>query len=223
MDLSPSLVQSIQEIASCYPEVKKVALFGSRARGDNQPNSDIDLAVWADTTFPKKSYFCSDIDDLNTLLKIDLVFIDNDIEPLFLENIQKEGVVLVDTVKTKAENLRSAVLRLQESIAEYQITHSTSVRDGAIQRFEFCCELAWKALKEYLIEEGFLAPNTPRAVLKESFAAGILDNEQGWLNLLNDRNITSHMYNEKKADDIYTSIVAVYYPLLRQLADKLNQ
>ena len=57
MDLSPSLVQSIRGIASRYPEVKKVALFGSRARGDNQPNSDIDLAVWADTTFPKKSYF----------------------------------------------------------------------------------------------------------------------------------------------------------------------
>ena len=45
--------------------------------------------------------------------------------------------------QTKADNYKKAVNRLEESIKEYDETHSDSVRDGAIQRFEFCIELAW--------------------------------------------------------------------------------
>ncbi len=222
-NLSAELIKEIQEIAAKYPTVQKVVLFGSRARGDNRPNSDIDLAVWTAGNFDEQGYFTADLEELNTLLKIDLAFINETTNQTFLDNIQKEGVVLVDTAATKAANLYQAVQRLQESIQEHEQTHSDSVRDGAIQRFEFCCELAWKALRDYLTAEGFTAPNSPRSVFKEAFAAGFLSEEGAWLQLLNDRNATSHIYDEHTADVIYDRIVTIYVDLLSHLAAQLNR
>ena len=216
-NLSAELIKEIQEIAAKYPTVQKVVLFGSRARGDNRPNSDIDLAVWTAGNFDEQGSFTADLEELNTLLKIDLAFINETTNQTFLDNIQKEGVALVDTAATKAANLYQAVQRLQESI------HSDSVRDGAIQRFEFCCELAWKALRDYLTAEGFTAPNSPRSVFKEAFAAGFLSEEGAWLQLLNDRNATSHIYDEHTADVIYDRIVTIYVDLLSRLAAQLNR
>ena len=80
-------------------------------------------------------------------------------------------------------------------------THS-EMRDGTIQRFEFTTELAWKTVREYLLNEGMTDINTPKSVMKEAFAAGVIDDEQGWLQILNDRNGTSHIYDESRADAV---------------------
>ena len=56
--------------------------------------------------------------------------------------------------KTKRENFIRAVARLDAAVQDYQQYHMESIRDGMIQRFEFSFELAWKALKEYMTEQG---------------------------------------------------------------------
>ena len=78
----------------------------------------------------------------------------------------------------KAENFKNAVQRLQETIKEYEETKSDSVRDGGIQRFEFCMELAWKTTREYLLDQGFANLNSPKAVMREAYAYGILNNKE---------------------------------------------
>lgn len=72
---------------------QKLVLFGSRARGDNRHNSDIDLAVYG---MPKESQsaFYWDAEDLPTLLKLDIVHIVPGMNPAFIQNIEKDGVVL---------------------------------------------------------------------------------------------------------------------------------
>ena len=95
-NLSAELIKEIQEIAAKYPTVQKVVLFGSRARGDNRPNSDIDLAVWADEDFKSRGAFAFDIEDIRTLLKIDLAIIQPFTDQEFLANIQKDGVLLYE-------------------------------------------------------------------------------------------------------------------------------
>ena len=45
-NLEKEIVEEIYEISKKYPEIEKVVLFGSRARGDNASRSDIDLAIY---------------------------------------------------------------------------------------------------------------------------------------------------------------------------------
>ena len=72
---------------------QRLVLFGSRARGDNRYNSDIDLAVYG---MPQENQarFWMDCEDLPTLLKFDIVHIHDGMAPAFLQNIEKDGVTL---------------------------------------------------------------------------------------------------------------------------------
>ena len=126
-------------------------------------------------------------------------------------------------LKQKILNLNSAVLRLQESIADYQQFHMNSIRDGAIQRFEFCMELAWKTCREYLLDQGYPPINSPKAVMREAYAYGMLNDEKLWVHALTDRNLTSHVYDEKTADEIYSRICTEYLPILQALSAYLSE
>jgi len=66
-DLDGALIQSIREIGQNYA-IEQIVLFGSRARGDHRPTSDIDLAVFLLPEFKSRGHMTSDFDDLNTLL-----------------------------------------------------------------------------------------------------------------------------------------------------------
>ena len=77
--------------------------------------------------------------------------------------------------------------------------------DGTLQRFEFAFELSWKALKEALADEGIDA-RTPRETLREAFHAGWLPDEAPWLEMLHDRNQSSHVYSEEVAAEIYARV-----------------
>ena len=74
---------------------KRLVLFGSRARGDNRPNSDIDLAVYG-MPEDNRAEFWMCCEELPTLLKFDIVHITDGMEPVFLANIERDGVELMD-------------------------------------------------------------------------------------------------------------------------------
>jgi len=93
--LNDNLIHSIQAIGEKYA-INRIVVFGSRARGDHKPTSDIDLAVYPLQEFMSRGYFCSDIDDLATLFKIDVVFINDHTDKKLLGNIEKEGVVIYE-------------------------------------------------------------------------------------------------------------------------------
>lgn len=95
INLKDILISEIQKLGEKYL-VNKIVLFGSRARKDNRFNSDIDLAVFTSPGFNNKGYLISDIDDLDTLLKIDVVFINEDTDMELLKNIENEGVLLYE-------------------------------------------------------------------------------------------------------------------------------
>ena len=77
--------------------------------------------------------------------------------------------------------------------------------DGTIQRFEFTFELFWKTAKRVLGDEGIDA-STPRQVLQEALAAGLITDDSAWLQMLRDRNEASHTYDEALAREIYGRI-----------------
>ncbi|AHF08045.1 nucleotidyltransferase domain-containing protein [Desulfitobacterium metallireducens] len=102
IDLDKRLIQNIQRIGQDY-DIEKIVLFGSRARGDNKPKSDIDLAIFPLPEFSNRGLLTSDFDDLDTLLKIDVVIIEKQSDPKLLRNIEREGVILYERSKTKIQ------------------------------------------------------------------------------------------------------------------------
>lgn len=157
--------------------------------------------------------FGMDCDELPTLLKLDIVQIREGMNPAFLANIEKDGVTLMDRLHEKYEQFEAAVSRLREALEDYRSTPLSSVRDGVIQRFEFCAELAWKTMREYLLDQGYTEINSPKAVIRQAFAYGMIEDADGWIRLMNDRNLTSHVYDEKTAEEIFRRIETVYLAL----------
>ena len=95
-------------------------------------------------------------------------------------------------------------------------------RAGIIQFFEITFELGWKVLKDYLEEEGFHEIATPRSVIKKAFEIGLISNGRGWLKGLDDRNLTSHTYDELTAQSVEALIRKEYLVLFEELAASME-
>lgn len=221
MDLSPALQKQIAQLGARYGATK-IVLFGSRARGDNHPRSDIDLSIYGMPERQQASFYFAVEEELQTLLKFDLVHITQHTSPALLQNIQKDGVIIMGSYSDKLKNFEKALSRLQESIEEYDRTHSDTVRDGVIQRFEFTCELSWKTTREFLLDQGYSEINSPKAVMREAYSCGLIKDDQEWVHLLNDRNLTAHLYDENVAAEIYQRIVSHHIGCFTQLLEQLQ-
>ena len=78
-----------------YNDIGKVVLFGSRARGDYNNVSDIDIAVTGGDVIS----FSIDVEEkTNTLLKFDVVNLDGAVQKELLESINREGVVVYEKI-----------------------------------------------------------------------------------------------------------------------------
>lgn len=122
--------------------------------------------------------------------------------------------------RAKRDNYIHAVQRLAEAIADYRTYPIDTVRDGVIQRFEFTFELAWKSLKEYMMEAGLSHDlQFPKMILKEAYAAELIDDEKVWLSMLESRNMTSHIYDDHTAAKVANAIITRYLPELQRLAE----
>jgi nucleotidyltransferase substrate binding protein (TIGR01987 family) len=94
---------------------------------------------------------------------------------------------------------------------------------GIIQFFERSFELAWNVVKDYLEEQGFVDIKSPRGALKKAFETGIIENGHDWMDLLLDRNLTAHTYDEQKATEMEQLIQNKYFPLLKALHESFKQ
>ena len=117
------------------------------------------------------------------------------------------------------EDYQKALERLKEALA-MDLSEGNIVVDGTIQRFEFTFELAWKLAKNVLSYKGIEA-DTPRDVIKEAFKAKLITNGGEWIDMLVDRNKTSHIYDEKEAVKIYEKVKTIHYPSLKIFCDNV--
>lgn len=215
------LIEEMKKQAERYC-AQRLCLFGSRARGDFRPDSDYDFALWG-VPAAHQPQLMNAVDELPSLYKIDVVFVDAHTSPALLDHIKKDGVILMDKFTIKRENFEHALLRLKEGLAGYETASDQQLaRDGIIQRFEFTCELAWKTAREWLLDQGHVDLNSPKAVMRQAFADGLVSDSDGWIGLLNDRNLTSHIYDENTADQIFQRIKTCHLPLFEGLLEKLT-
>ena len=86
-----------------------------------------------------------------------------------------------------------------------------------VQAFEFVYELSWKTVKDYLLASGIQDANLPRDVIKKGFHYKIIKDGQLWIDMMLDRNILSHTYNEQKAKEIAKKICSEYQNGIKQV------
>lgn len=216
------VTKKIVDAASRFSSINQLRLFGSRARGDATERSDYDIAVFG-ASDRDRIFFSDAVDELPILQKIDLVFVTERLkkEPIY-QSIQNEGILIMDKFSIKLNNFKKAVARLREAVDLSNINRELVIRDGVIQRFEFTTELAWKTAREYLLLEGETDINSPKPVMRTAFRVGLIDDSENWARLLNDRNVTSHVYDDETADEIYQRILTVYVGLFESLLEKLT-
>lgn len=221
MNLDEKIVNQIKRIGDEYAEVRKISLFGSRARGDYSERSDIDLAVYF---FDEINYdVIGKIEELETLLKLDVTIMNDRLSERFINSIKKEEMIIyMVKFENKLENFKKAVERLKV-VAVKPFDDENILRDSLIQRFEFCYELSWKTLKEYLSYNGITTETMPRPVFKAAFEHHIIDNEQIWLDMIKDRNVASHEYNEEYIALAADRIKNKYLSEFEKLCDKLGK
>jgi len=84
------------------------------------------------------------------------------------------------------------------------------VRDAAIQRFEYTFEAVWKAVQLYLRDREGLEQGSPKGVVRSSLLVGLLSEAEARLamQMVDDRNLTAHTYNEDLAKRIFSNLSA---------------
>lgn len=127
----------------------------------------------------------------------------------------------IQKLREKLEDFSKALNRLKEALERDQ--SDDIVLDAVIQRFEFTYELSWKLIKAYMSYSGIADVKTPRQAFKEAFAAGLIDEGDVWLEMLDDRNLTSHTYDQGTARRIYERVKDRYYPAMSRLKEAISR
>lgn len=121
--------------------------------------------------------------------------------------------------KITLENYKKALKTLDDAMSMPPANELE--RDGAIQRFEYCIEISWKSAKKVL-EFHEHQTDTPRNIFRDLAKIGWIDNPEEWIEFLEARNKTSHIYHESVAEEIF-KIIPRFLKSSHKLLTKLEE
>ena len=126
----------------------------------------------------------------------------------------------MERLKQRLESAKQALNSLQETL---NMPYSKVVRDASIQRFEFTLEACWKLAQHFLYLREGLDLGSPKSVMRGCFQIGLLDENETtiMLEMISDRNLTVHTYNEELADKIFQHLKK-YYNQMKLLTGKIE-
>ncbi len=109
-------------------------------------------------------------------------------------------------------SLTKAIDSLQRAIDRtLSARDDEELRDAVIQRFEYTYELCWRMLKRRLEMDH---PNPAevdqlsfQGLMREGGERGLIEDVERWMVYRENRNITAHTYDQKKAEDVYKSAI----------------
>ena len=126
--------------------------------------------------------------------------------------------------RARFQNYQMALSRLTEAVVLSRQRALTELeRQGLVQAFEFTHELAWNVLKDYLEEQGFVGIIGSKNATREAFKNGLLADGEAWMDMIKDRNLTSHTYQTQIAEEIGANILGRFHPALVEMATRFSQ
>ncbi len=115
---------------------------------------------------------------------------------------------------TQAE-FKKALISLEAALS---LPEDDVTRDASIQRFEFCVELAWKSARKVM----GTASTAPKQVIREMAQADLVSDVEFWLKAIDQRNLSSHTYNERLAKEVY-QFARLFLPSAQSLSERLDE
>lgn len=227
------IVNTVRELILKHVSPTRIYLFGSRVTGEAKPESDYDFAFDApDADSAALQTIRDDLEQLHTLYRIDVANIAK-ADLRFANRVRDTGIVIYSA--TKELRAQDGLMYFERALERFRIVvaerdrwvdegNGDIVLDVAVKRFEFTYEMAWKALKRFLDYLGIDA-RAPRPVFKEAYAQGLLSDEQVWLDMIEMRNLSSHVYDEQEVSRILSELeryLAAFDSLLKQLRQTLT-
>lgn len=91
---------------------------------------------------------------------------------------------------------------------------------GLIQAFEFTHELAWNVMKDYFEYQGNTSITGSRDATREAFRRNLIIDGEGWMEMIQSRNQTSHAYNREiseKVTDVYHGLFMAFENRMQDL------
>ncbi|GGK24165.1 nucleotidyltransferase [Caldalkalibacillus thermarum] len=128
----------------------------------------------------------------------------------------------MERLRQRLDTAFKALQTLEEVIG---IQNPSSIeRDATIQRFEYTFEVVWKAAKEFLRDKEGIDAASPKGVIRKCREVGLLDEAETIqaLEMADDRNLTSHTYNDRLAQEIYLRIRR-HYPLMKKWLEQMME
>lgn len=124
-------------------------------------------------------------------------------------------------LEERKEDFKKALIRLEEALKKD--LNDDIIIDGIIQRFEFTFEQAWKVMKLYLEEQGILDEAlAPRSTIRCAFKHKVITDGDIWIEMMLDRNRTSHMYDEETTVNIVKLVKEKYVGEFKKLKEYLE-
>ncbi len=120
-------------------------------------------------------------------------------------------------------NFRKALSQLEKAVNLSNDRGLSELEEqGLIQAFEFTHELAWKTIKDFIVEQGTTKIYGSKDATREAFQLGLITDGEGWMEMIRSRNESSHTYNEKTAEEISKKILDSYYDLFVNFKKKME-
>ena len=120
----------------------------------------------------------------------------------------------------RLNNYKKALSQLEKFIAKGTLNELEE--QGLIQAFEYTHELAWNVLRDYLRDQGHFAIHGSRDATREAFKLDLIQDGEVWMDMIQDRNRTSHTYNQDTADLIAENITKRYFSLFVSLRETMQ-
>jgi nucleotidyltransferase substrate binding protein (TIGR01987 family) len=124
----------------------------------------------------------------------------------------------------RLNHFNKAFSQLKEAVELAQQRPLSKLEEqGLIQAFEYTHELAWNTLKDFLESRGARDLYGSKDVTREAFKRGLIGNGETWMDMIENRNLTSHTYDEAVASQIIYAILNAYFKEFESLQIKLDK
>ncbi len=123
----------------------------------------------------------------------------------------------------RLSNYKRARQRLTDAVALAATRDLSDLeKQGLIQAFEFVFELAWNLMKDYFVYQGNPDITGSRDAIRSAFKAGLIEDGEGWMEMIKSRNQSSHTYNEAVANEICGKILGSYHQLFDRFESHMH-